>query len=373
MTSTQSPCNASFSVLPHMCDRYDAVGRRLAFRAKTAEEWKVWRRRFRRKLKELTGYATMQAAPLRPKVTDREEVRAALNAGGEEADYVRERVEIQTEPGVVMPFYAIRLKALQGRKLPAVLCPHGHGSGGKLSPAGRADIPQVADAVRIYNYDYGLQFARAGFATFCPDARGFGERRETAAVDLMQSSCQWINNMAVPLGQTVTGMWAWDLSRLIDYVRTRQDCRRGGVGCAGLSGGGLQTLWAAALDDRVRCAVVSGYMYGYRESLLMLHMNCSCNYVPHLYEHADMGDVAALIAPRPLLVETGDADPLNGRSGLANVRSQVGIARRAYRLLGAQAAVKHDVFQGAHMWHGVEAVPWMRRWMKADAPGAGGA
>ena len=52
-----------------------------------------------------------------------------------------------------------------------------------------------------------------------------------------------------------------------------------------------------ALDDRVKCAVVSGYFYGYKQSLLEQHQNCSCNYVPRLYEHVDMGDVGALIAP----------------------------------------------------------------------------
>ncbi len=49
-----------------------------------------------------------------------------------------------------------------------------------------------------------------------------------------------------------------------------------------------------------------------------------------------MGDIAAMIAPRPLLIETGSRDPLNGASGLANVRSQVHIIRRAYRTLGAE-------------------------------------
>ncbi|MDP6439753.1 MAG: alpha/beta hydrolase family protein [Candidatus Brocadiia bacterium] len=346
-----------FSVLPHLCARFDAVGRKLAFKAEALEEWRRWRTALRRKLKELTGYATMQAAPLEPRVTERVEVD----------EFVRERVEIRTEPGVIMPLYVIRLKELEGRRLPAVICPHGHGSGGKVSTAGRSDIPEVAEAIKQYNGDYGLQFARAGFITFCPDARGFGERREAATPDPMKYSCEWINHMALPLGQTVTGMWAWDLSRLIDYVETREDCLRGGVGCAGLSGGGLQTLWLSALDDRVRCAVVSGYLYGYKESLLVMHTNCSCNYVPRLYEYADMGDIAALIAPRPLLVETGSADHLNGASGLKNVRLQVAAARRAYRLLGAQKALKHDIFDGPHMWHGVQAVPWMQRWMGRDA------
>ena len=128
-------------------------------------------------------------------------------------------------------------------------------------------------------------------------------------------------------------MYAWDLHRLIDYIETRRHCRRGAVGCAGLSGGGLQTLWAATPDDRIKCAVVSGYFCGSRAALVELH-RCSCNYVPHLYEYADMGDIGALIAPRPLLISTGAQDPLNGASSVKNVKSQVAIARRAYRLLG---------------------------------------
>ena len=339
------------STLAGMKRRFDRLGRRLAFRARTRQEWRRWRAALRRKLRELTGYAAMRRAPLRPCLTERQSV----------GEFVRERVEIQTEPGVVMPLYVIRLAQAQP-PLPAVICAHGHGSGGKLSPAGVRDITEVAAAIEQYNYDYGLQFARAGFITFCPDARGFGERREPD-VPLMSSSCQWINQMAYPLGQTVTGMWAWDLSRLIDYIGTRRDCRPGLVGCAGLSGGGLQTLWVSALDGRVRCAVVSGYFYGYKESLLVLHRNCSCNYVPRLYEYADIGDVGALIAPRPLLIETGDRDPLNGPSGVANVRSQVAILRRAYRLLGASDALKHHLFEGEHRWHGAEAIPWMKRWL----------
>ena len=47
-------------------------------------------------------------------------------------------------------------------------------------------------------------------------------------------------------------------------------------------------------------AAISGYMYGYRDALLTLNNNCSCNYVTHLWEHLDMGDIASLIAPRPL-------------------------------------------------------------------------
>ena len=352
--SVRAP-EAKYMSEPRLLKRFDEVGRAMAFRAKTPAQAKAWRQRLTRKLRELTGYDTFRAAPLKPKVTGEERFD----------DFIRQRVEIQTEPGVIMPLYVIIPRAGKG-PFPAVIAPHGHGSGGKYSPAGRRDIPEIAGAIEKYNYDYGLQYARAGLIAFCPDARGFGERQERLSKDaLLKSSCQWLNNMGFPLGQTVTGMWAWELGRVIDYIGTRRDCIPGRVGCGGLSGGGLQTLWAAALDPRIECAVVSGYMYGYRESLGILHGNCSCNYVPHLYEYADMGDVGALIAPRPLLVETGDRDPLNGPSGLKNVLPQTRIIRRAYKALGHADRFQHVIFSGEHKWHGVEAVPWMQRWLTA--------
>ena len=332
--------------------RFDAVGQKLAFSARSIEEWKTWRRGLIRKLKSLTGYDTMTRCPPRPKVTEERDFD----------EYTRQRVEIRTEPGVIMTMYVLIPKA--GRPpYAAVIAPHGHSSGGKRAVAGGREIPEIAATIDEHNYDYGVQLVRAGFIAFCPDARGFGERQEALAKQegILASSCRYINNMAYPLGQTVTGMWTWDLHRLVDYIETRRDCRPDRIGCAGLSGGGLQTLWASALDERIACAVISGYLYGYKEALLDLHNNCACNYVPHLYEYADMGDIGALIAPRPVLIETGTEDPLNGPSGVKNVISQVNIMRRAYRLLGATRAVKHDVFEAPHRWHGVEAIPWLRQ------------
>lgn len=50
------------------------------------------------------------------------------------------------------------------------------------------------------------------------------------------------------------------------------------LGCVGFSGGGMQTLYLAAPDERVRWALISGYLYGVRDALLTLNNNCSCNY-----------------------------------------------------------------------------------------------
>lgn len=339
----------SYSVQPYLQKRFDDVGKALRFHGQSAADVAAWRTSSRAALERLLGMDTMKTCGLDPKVTDR------VDCG----DYTRERVEIHTEPGIVMPIFVLVPKT-GNAPFPVVICPHGHSGGGKAAVAGIGTEPKIADAIKNFNYDYGVAFCRAGCIAICPDARGFGERQENAAKrDILNSSCQWINQMALPLGQTVTGMWVWDLKRAADYADSRVDCDAKRIGCAGLSGGGLQTLWFTALDDRIKAAVVSGYFYGVKESLLDMHTNCSCNYVPHLWENADHGDLGALIAPRPLMVQTGDEDNLNGAGNLDNVKPQIDLARRAYDALGARENLHHDIFHGPHRWDSTHAVPWL--------------
>ena len=65
--------------------------------------------------------------------------------------------------------------------------------------------------------------------------------------------------MGEPLGIPVAGMLVWDLMRLIDYLELRGEWDMEHLGCLGFSGGGMQTLYLAALDERVQYAVISGY------------------------------------------------------------------------------------------------------------------
>lgn len=339
--------------------RFDVLSRQMAYRAETPEAHRIWKSELRSVLKSLIGIPTMQTC----------ELRATAAPDAVFGDYRRDRVVIQTEPGVFMPVYVLLPGGLkEGEKRPAVIAAHGHAGGGKLATAGVRDVREVAEAIDTYNYGYGVDLVRRGFIVFCPEARGFGERREGVSQgdtgeSMLNSSCFQLNNMAVPLGQTVTGMWVWDLMRLIDYIQGRPDCYSNRIGCAGLSGGGLQTLWLASLDDRIHCAVISGYFYGYKQSLLEMPNGCSCNYIPHLWEKADMGDIGALIAPRPLLIETGTQDDLNGEGGIENVVSQVEITKRAYALLGEEDRLYHHVFDTGHRWNGEKAVEWLLRWI----------
>jgi dienelactone hydrolase len=353
-------------IMPNFCTsesaliaKYDVISRQLGFHARTHDEWLIWRRNLQAMLRQLLGLDRMLPAKLNPRTTE------VVQCDG----YRRERVEIDTEPGVTMPMYVLvpdTLRAAEGLTAPAVIAAHGHSSGGKLAVTGVTDDPAVAETVRTHNYNYGESTAQHGYVVFCPDARGFGERRESfsqGADQILNSSCYQLAHMALPLGMTVAGMWTWDLMRLLDYIAIRPECKERKVAAIGLSGGGLQTLWLAALDERVDCAIISGYFYGVKDSLLHLSDNCACNYVPHLWEYADMGDLGALIAPRPLLIESGLQDPLNGPRGIANVMEQYSITSAAYALLDAKGNVDITTFDGPHMWHGAAYLSWLQHWI----------
>lgn len=347
-----------YQTAAYLQSRLQATARKLRFQAQTLEEWRFWQQTLRSKIRELQGVDRLLATPMNPRITE------TVQCDG----YQRQRVEIDTEPGVTMPFYVLIPDNLQGA-VPAVLAPHGHASGGKLAVAGIRDDPQVVATIDQHNYDYGVQAVRRGYVVFCPDARGFGERREwlnEKPEQLLESSCRQLAHMGLPLGLTVAGMWTWDLMVLLDYVQTRPETAGQKIGCIGLSGGGLQTMYLAALDERVDCAVISGYFYGVADSLLHFSGHCDCNYVPHLWEAADMGDVAALIAPRPLLIESARQDPLNGLRGVDNVLEQYVITEQAYKLLDAPERLTIDLFDGGHVWHGTLALDWLDQWLRSQ-------
>lgn len=337
----------------HFEKMFEERGRIHAFKAETMDGFILWKQSLRERLRELTGMNSMEKCEFRPQTL--EEVKC----GG----YTRRKMLIHTEPDIITPFYLLIPEGLkQGERRAVVIASHGHSSSGKEAVAGVRSSPAMAQTIDHYHYNYGEVLAQKGYIVICPDARGFGERRERyyqgdGPEQFMRSSCDYLNVMAISLGQTVTGMWTWDLMRLVDYSLTREDVN-GHVASVGLSGGGLQSLWLSALDERIECSVVSGYFYGYLESLL-IRFNCLCNYVPNLWTTADMGDIGALIAPRPLLVETGDQDELNGQSGLANVTNQIKTVQKAMELTGKPENLYHHIFSGGHRWHGGYAYPWL--------------
>lgn len=342
-------------------ERLKREGRSAAFKGTTPEDFEAWQIATRVRLFDLLGLSIMDRVSIEARELDRVKI-----AGG----IVRTHAMLQVERDVWMPFYLLEPQSpkldARGRKC-CYICPHGHQGAGAASVAGVTGVPAVDDAVRKFNYDYGLRLARMGYVTVCPDARGWGYRRDWKGQgddenSFLRGTCLNQARMAEPLGLTVAGLNAWDNMRLIDYLEARGDIAMDDLGCFGFSGGGYMTLYLAALDPRVCKAFVSGYLYGVDDSLLHLNGNCSCSYTPGLWRLLDMGDIASLIAPRPLLVQSCEEDHLNGSRGLKNVDEQLKIVRDAYKLLGRRDALRHEVCPGGHhlgVTHLVEDIEWL--------------
>ncbi len=338
--------NRFYTSLSHIGKVYDRFARKDSFKGKNKDEFVSWKDKTRNTLKELIGLDRMEDCTLKSII----EERVVLDNG-----ITREKVIIQVEPDVWMPMYILIPDGCKNNKqAKCYIAPCGHMGGGKYSIAGVDDNPKVKEMIDFFNYDYGLQVAKQGYVVFCPDARGFGERRDILIQDdedFVKNSCFNLAHMAEPLGMTIIGMQTWDLMRLLDYIEERDEWDSTSVGCIGFSGGGMQALWLSALDERIKKVIISGYMYGYRDSLLILNNNCSCNYVPHLWEHYDCGDIGALIAPRPLIIQSCKDDHLNGKRGVVNAVEQVNIIRDVYDLFDAQDLIIQDFYEGEHRWH----------------------
>lgn len=339
---------ACYGSLSSMLRKFDRFARQDCFRGQSVEEFEEWREKTRGLLSGLLGLEKMEECDLHP-ITMEEAV--TLPDG-----IRREHIRIQTEPDIWMTMYLL-IPADADPNTRLFLCPPGHNGAGKYTVAGLGEYGAIKEKIEQYQYDYGMQLAKKGFVAVCPDCRGFGERREEVAdvkdpVLGLKGDCYWLAHMGEPLGIPVAGMLVWDLMRLIDYLELRNEWDTEHIGCLGFSGGGMQTLYLAALDERIQYAVISGYMYGFRDALLTLNRNCSCNYIPHLWEHLDMGDIASLIAPRPLVIQSCRQDRLNGPRGIVNAVEQAAVIEKAYRLCHAEKLPLHDICEGGHQWHG---------------------
>ncbi len=352
-----------YPTLPSILRKYARYGRKDDFRGKTSEEFSTWQMRSRAVLWELLGLEKMDDCALEP-VIDEVVFQDAI---------LRYHILLRTEPDITLSAYLL-VPASAGADTPVFLCPPGHNGAGKYTVAGVRGARAIEESIEKYNYDFGWQLARLGYVAFCPDARGFGERREmledTRGLPLaMKGDCYWLAHMGEPIGIPVLGMLSWDLMRCVDFLQeytitkdgklrhltdgahtdleaTRWNPER--IIAFGFSGGAMQSLYLSALDERIHASFLSGYMYGFRDSLLQMNRNCSCNYVPHLMEHFDMGDIASLIAPRRLMIQSCREDRLAGTRGLTNVQEQVDTLRANYAVTGNTDNVQQDIEDGPH-------------------------
>ncbi len=270
--------------------------------------------------------------------------------------YRREKIVFDTEDTMSVPAYLLVPDARRAQEPgAAVLACHGHGPG-KAQVVGleHTDMP---------NADYALQLARRGYVVLAPDLRCFGERRDWNPEDHYACDTNLVH--AVMAGWNPLTQNVWDLRRCLDLLADHPLVDPSRLGMAGISYGGTVTLFTAALDQRVAAAVVSGYFSSWAESHKMPWNMCGSQVLFGMLGRLEHEDLGALVAPRPLLVESGTEDFL---FPVAAATESVRRTRLVYEDHGAGDRLVHDVFEGGHQWHGTRALPFLDRWLGHTPP-----
>ena len=204
------------------------------------------------------------------------------------------------------------------------------------------------------------------FITFVPEARGFGEReKESEKVSNPReeeeylTSCRKSSFNSMLLGHPIIGRKVWDIMRAIDYLQTREEVDPAKIACLGLSMGGTITMYTTAVEERIKVGVISCYLNTFKDSIMAME-HCECNYLPGVLNYGEMYDICALIAPRPLLIESGKNDPIFPFYASEFAFNKV---KKVYKSLGEEDKLAWDVFEGEHRFSGKMAFDWLKRWL----------
>jgi dienelactone hydrolase len=321
------PRNSDF--FQHFLNLRDDLTPRLTWRANTVEEHTAWRSEFAPRLDALLG-RTPDPVPLQVEWTEQVKTDA----------FIRHKIYVQSEADYWVPAYYFVPHEITAPR-PAIVCLHGHSG---IYPYIREGTEAEREKSRAHALDYAPYFAEHGYVTIAPVQRGWNETKAT--VDERETGCQRMVMDAFLLGMTPIGLRAWDASRLLDFLETQKVVDATRFGVAGLSGGGTVALYWSALEPRIKLAMIAGYYCTVQDSIYAIY-HCLCNCIPGLLEWGEMREVAALIAPRPLLVISGEHDPI---FPIAATRQAYADLEPVYELLGAPDNLDHDFFDGPHAW-----------------------
>ena len=318
-------------------------------------DWQRWQRDFRKRLKELLGLTFMEAA-----AGWRETGESRLVEKKQCDGYTMEKRYLATEPGIEIPFYLL-LPAVGNQPFPVVLTPHGHNRRGKEVYTGNYETEAEAMEALEGERDIALQAVREGYAVIAPDVRGFWEMSRIEELTNGQgSSCDELQRMAMMYGRTLIGERVHDIGKLIDYAESRPELDSSKIVITGNSGGGTVSLFAAAIDERIRIAMPGSYFCTFFDSVVSLH-HCACNIVPGIMQIAEMYDIAGLIAPRPFLAINGVRDPIFPFEAAQEAFAHV---KRIYTAMGHQDRCELYAGQGEHRYYKERAWSFVKEHLK---------
>ncbi|MCK6473359.1 MAG: alpha/beta hydrolase family protein [Planctomycetes bacterium] len=313
----------------------------LHFTGKTKADVDAWRAKLRAKIAELLG-PLPEPAELKPE-----------RVGSEQLDgYRREKVVFHAERHMPIPAWVLVPDGIKpGERRPGILACHGHGWDAKDNVCGvDHGNPERRKYIDEARYDYAVQAVKLGYVAIAIDARGWNERGDGSNTPFGgRDKCNVNGNKASLLGYTLMGLNLFDHRRALDYLAQRADVDATRIGSVGLSFGGTMSMWMAALDERIKAAVVSGYLCTWQAFAVELNQFCGSQCCPGFARWGAMSDVAGLIAPRAVLIESGTRDAI---FPIAAVREAYAHLQTIYAAAGVPERCRQHVFEGEHNYHG---------------------
>ncbi len=322
----------------------------------TRREWEEARPELRRQLLEMLGLDPL------PAKTD---LKVQSHGKVEAAKYTVEKLTFQSWPNLYVIAHFYLPKPLPKEKLPVVLYVCGHGNVVK-----KIDGQEVSFGSKMSYQHHPAWFAEHGYASLIIDTLQLSEIPGIHHGTHRFGMWWWQT-----LGYTPAGIECWNGIRALDYLETRPEVDMKRVGITGRSGGGAYSWWLAAADDRVQCLIPvagiadlqahlnEGYPGTLEKGVITGH--CDCMFMVNTYRW-DFAQVAALCAPRPLMLGNSDKDNIFPVPGYRRLAAKV---RKIYDLYGAGEKFTLLETKGPHLDTPelrAGAFRWMNKWLKDD-------
>ncbi|MFK7778210.1 MAG: acetylxylan esterase, partial [Gimesia sp.] len=310
---------------------------------KDLETWKKKRGTYRKQLFEMLGLSPLPPkTDLKPKIT-----HTTTNA-----DYIVENITFQSRPGLHVTGNLYRPLNQKG-KVPAILYVCGHGNVKKNG---------VSYGSKTYYQHHGAWFARNGYVCLTIDTLQLGEIEGLHHGTYREGMWWWLSR-----GYTPAGVEAWNCIRALDYLQSRPEVDGEKLGVTGRSGGGAYSWWIAALDERIKVAVPVAGITNLKNYVIdgAVEGHCDCMFMVNTYQW-DYAQVAALVAPRPLLISNTDKDSIFPLDGVVDVYRDT---MQIYELYGVPSNLGLHITEGPHkdtQELRIHAFRWFNHFLKGD-------
>jgi dienelactone hydrolase len=304
----------------------------------TLEDWTNRREEYHRQMMYMLGLDPLP---------ERTELHPVITGTIDHPEMTVENLHFQSMPGLYVTGNLYLPKGYEGPR-PTILYVCGHGG---------VEIDGIHYGNKVHYQHHGEWFARHGYVCLTIDTIQLGEIQGLHHGNYSEGMWWWYSR-----GYTPAGVEAWNCIRALDYLETRPEVDATKFGVTGRSGGGAYSWWIAAIDERIACAVPVAGITSLRNHVIdgCVEGHCDCMYMINTYAW-DFPMVAALVAPRPLLISNTDKDGIFPLDGVYDVYAKV---RRIYELYGAEVNLGLDINEGPHedtQPLQVAAFEWMNR------------